>query len=52
MLLFAQKQLIGSCDNRMRYSFDAIDIKGICDKIKAPNGDFEMDLQICKSQLK
>ena len=24
-----------SIDNRMRYSFDAIDIKGICDKIKA-----------------
>ena len=23
-----------SIDNRMRYSFDAIDIKGICDKIK------------------
>ena len=26
---------IPSFDNRMRYSFDAIDIKGICDKIKA-----------------
>ena len=25
---------IPSIDNRMRYSFDAIDIKGICDKIK------------------
>ena len=25
---------IPSVDNRMRYSFDAIDIKGICDKIK------------------
>ena len=25
---------IPSTDNRMRYSFDAIDIKGICDKIK------------------
>ena len=23
-----------SIDNRMRYSFDAIDIKGVCDKIK------------------
>ena len=23
-----------SIDNHMRYSFDAIDIKGICDKIK------------------
>ena len=25
---------IPSIDNRMRYSFDAIDIKGICGKIK------------------
>ena len=25
---------IPSIHNRMRYSFDAIDIKGICDKIK------------------
>ena len=25
---------VPSIDNRMRYSFDAIDIKGICDKIK------------------
>ena len=25
---------IPSIDNRMRYFFDAIDIKGICDKIK------------------
>ena len=25
---------IPSIDNSMRYSFDAIDIKGICDKIK------------------
>ena len=25
---------IWSIDNRMHYSFDAIDIKGICDKIK------------------
>ena len=25
---------IPSIDNRMRYSFDAIDIKGICDKIE------------------
>ena len=25
---------IPSIDNHMRYSFDAIDIKGICDKIK------------------
>ena len=25
---------IPSIDNRMRYSFDTIDIKGLCDKIK------------------
>ena len=41
-----------SIDNRMRYSFDAIDIKGICDKIKTLDKDFKMDLHICKSQLK
>ena len=29
---------IPSIDNRMRYSFDAIDIKGICDKIKTYTG--------------
>ena len=100
MLLFAQKQLIGSCviseindpskevevrfmrksgqyfllskmlekwfpksaifhrssipsiDNRMRYSFDVIDIKGIRDKIKTLDRDFKIDLHICKSQLK
>ena len=28
------RNFIPSIDNRMRYSFDAIDIKGICDKIK------------------
>ena len=28
---------IPSTDNCMRYPFDAIDIKGICDKIKANN---------------
>ena len=44
---------IPSIDNRMRYSFDAIDIKGICDKKKHTlDRDFEMDLHICKSQLK
>ena len=43
---------IPSIDNRMRYSFDAIDIKGICDKIKTLDRDFKMDLHICKSQLK
>ena len=29
-----------SIDNRMHYSFDAIDIKSICDKIKALDRDF------------
>ena len=32
---------IPSIDNRMRYSFDAIDIKGICDKIKTLDRDFK-----------
>ena len=41
-----------SIDNRMRYSFDAIDIKGICDKIKTLDRAFKMDLHICKLQLK
>ena len=45
---------IPSIENRMSYSFDAIDIKGICDKIKKHtlDRDFMMDLHICKSQLK
>ena len=43
---------IPSIDNRMRYSFDAINIKGTCDKIKTLDRDFKMDLHICKSQLK
>ena len=44
---------IPSIDNRMRYSFHAIDIKGICDKIKHTlDRDFKMNLHICKSQLK
>ena len=45
---------VPSIDNRMRYSFDAIDIKSICDKIKklTLDRDFKMDLHICKSQLK
>ena len=45
---------IPSIDNRMRYSFDAINIKGICDKIKTRttvDRDFKMELHICKSQL-
>ena len=29
---------IPSTDNHMRYSFDAIDIKGVCDKIKTYTG--------------
>ena len=43
---------IPSIDNCIRYSFDAIDIKGVCDKIKTLDRDFKMDLNICKSQLK
>ena len=43
---------IPSIDNCMRDSFDAIDIKGICDKIKTLDRDFKMDLHVCKSQLK
>ena len=43
---------IPSIDNRMRYSFDTIDIKSICDKIKTLDRDFKMDLHVCKSQLK
>ena len=35
-----------SIDNRMRYSFDAIDIKGIYDKTKTLDRDFKMDLHI------
>ena len=37
---------IPSTDNRMCYFFDAIDIKGICDKIKTLDRDFKMDLHI------
>ena len=32
--------------------FYTIDIKSICDKIRTLDGDFKMDLHICKSQLK
>ena len=39
---------IPSTDNRMRYSFDEINIKGICDKIKNTlDRDFKMNLHIC-----
>ena len=43
---------IPSIDNRMHCSFDAIDIKGISDKVKALDRDFKMDFHICKSRLK
>ena len=40
---FPKKAILHRCpipsfDNRMRYSFDAIDIEGICDKIKTCAG--------------
>ena len=37
---------IPSIDNRMRYSFDTIGIKSICDKIKTLDKDFKMDLHV------
>ena len=37
---------IPSIDNRMRYSFDAIDIKGICDKIETVDRDFKITAQM------
>ena len=43
---------IPSIDNRMRYSFDTIDSKSICDKIRTLDRDFKMDLHVCKSHLK
>ena len=44
---------IPSIDNRMRYSFDATNTKGICDKTEHTlDRDFKMHLHICKSQLK
>ena len=46
------KSAIPSIDNPMRYSFDTIGIKSICDKIKTLDRGFKMDLHICKSQLK
>ena len=33
---------IPSIDNRMHYSFDAIDIKGICNKINTLNRNFKI----------
>ena len=50
--IFQMLHAIPSIDNRMRYSFDTIDIKSICDKIKTLDRDFKMDLHVCKSQLK
>ena len=44
-----QRSSIPSIDNRTRYSFDAIDIKGICDKIETLYRDFKTDLHICNS---
>ena len=41
---------ISSIDNRIRYSFDTIDIKGIYDKIKTLDRDFKMDLYICNKK--
>ena len=43
---------IPSIDNPMRYSFDTINIKSICVKIKSLDRGFKKDLHICKSQLK
>ena len=43
---------IPSIDNRMHFSFDTINIKSICDKIKTLDRDFKMDPHVCKSQLK
>ena len=37
---------IPSIDNPMGYSFDTIDIKSRCDKIKTLDRDFKMDLHI------
>ena len=42
---------VPSTDNRMRNSFDAIDIKSICDKMKHTlDRDFKMDLHICNKK--
>ena len=50
--IFQMLHATPSIDNCMRYSFDTIDIKSICDKIKTLDRDFKMDLRVCKSQLK
>ena len=46
------RRSIPSTENRMHYSYDAIDLKGIRDKIKTLHRDFKIDLHIFKSQLK
>ena len=44
-------RVLPSIDNRMRTSFDAIDIKSICDKMKHTlDRDFKMDLHICNKK--
>ena len=50
--IFQMFYAIPSTDNRMRYSFDTIDIKSVCDKIKTLDRDFRKDFHVCKSQLK
>ena len=42
---------IPSIDNPVHYSFDTIDIKSICDKIKMLDGGFKMDLHINKKEV-
>ena len=42
---------VPSIDNRMRKSFDAINIKSICDKMKHTlERDFMMDIHICNKK--
>ena len=42
---------VPSIDNRMRNSFDAINIESICDKMKHTlDRDFKMDLHICNKK--
>ena len=42
----ASYHTIPSIDNPLHNSFDTIDIKSICDKIKTLDKDFKMDLHI------
>ena len=41
---------VPSTDNRMRNSFDAIDIKSVCDKMKTYTRDFKMEIHICNKK--